>query len=158
VALGRKGGLVVLGGIGGGAEKEEIVVSSLRIASNEAGDSQGGGMILALRCRLRSRASHRGRVVRCGGCRGAMGPWRTSIPRRLCRWVLSSRGSQTIYIRVAGHAQGASRQLTPSNSSPSSRCRGTMVTVSISQRKATSGGVRPVGKGSAIVAVQRLSL
>jgi hypothetical protein len=32
------------------------------------------------------------------------------------------------------------------------------VTVSISQRKATSGGVKPVGKGSAIVAVQRLSL
>lgn len=73
----------MLGGMGGGAEKEEIVFSSLRMASSEAGDSQGGGMMLARRCRLRSIASHRGSVVRCGGRRGAMGPWRTSVPRRL---------------------------------------------------------------------------
>lgn len=41
--------------------------------------------------------------------------------------------------------------LTPSNCSPSSRCRGMTVTSSISQRKAVSGGVRPTGRGSAIV-------
>lgn len=152
MALERKGGLVVLGGIGGGAENEDTVISSLRMASSEAGESQGGGMILARRCRLRSRASHRGRILRCGGCKGAIGPCRTSIPRRLCRYMQCSRGSQAIYIRVAGHAQGVSRPLTPSNSSPSSRCRGTTVTVSISQRKATSGGVKPDGKGSAIMA------
>lgn len=40
---------MVLGGMGGGAENEEIVVSSLRIASNEAGDNHGGGRILARR-------------------------------------------------------------------------------------------------------------
>lgn len=138
------------GGRGGGAEKEEIVFSSLRMASSERGDNQGGGMILARRCRLRSKANHRGKLVRCGGYKGATGPWRMSIPWRLCRYMCSSRGSQAIYVRVVGHAQGASRRLTPSNSSPSSRCRGTTVTVSISQRKATSGGVKPGGKGSAM--------
>jgi len=42
-------------------------------------------------------------------------------------------------------------QLTPSKSSPSSRWRGITVTSSISQRKATSGGVNPGGSGNAIV-------
>lgn len=41
-------------------------------------------------------------------------------------------------------------QLTPSSSRPSRRCRGMMVTVSISARKAISGGVMPRGRGKAI--------
>lgn len=63
-----------VGGIGGGDEKDGMVVSSLRMASNDAVESQGGGRILARRCRLRSKASHRGRAERYGGCRGAIGP------------------------------------------------------------------------------------
>ena len=55
---------MVLGGIGGGAEKEEIVVSTFRMASNDVGDSHGGGRILARRWRLRSRASHSGKDAR----------------------------------------------------------------------------------------------
>lgn len=46
--------------------------------------------------------------------------------------------------------------LTPRSSSPSSRCRGTTVTSSISQRKATSGGVKPGGKGDAMMTELRL--
>lgn len=61
-------------GIGGGLEKEEIVFSRLRMSPSDAGDSHGGGRMLARRCRLRSRASHRGRIARCGGYKGAMGP------------------------------------------------------------------------------------
>lgn len=44
--------------------------------------------------------------------------------------------------------------LTPSSSSLSSRWRGMMVTISISHRKATSGGVRPDGSGSAMIKYQ----
>lgn len=40
--------------------------------------------------------------------------------------------------------------LTPSSSMLSRRCRGTIVTISISARKATSDGVSPGGKGWAI--------
>ena len=42
------------------------------------------------------------------------------------------------------------QSLTPRSSSPSSRCRGTMVIISISHRNATSEGVRPAGRGSAM--------
>lgn len=65
---------MVFCGTRGGAEKEEIVVSSSRMAFSEAGDSQGGGTMLARRCRLRSRASHNGNEARCGGYKGAIGP------------------------------------------------------------------------------------
>ena len=41
--------------------------------------------------------------------------------------------------------------LTPNSCKPSSRWRGMIVTSSISQRKAVSGGVRPEGRGRAIV-------
>ena len=41
-------------------------------------------------------------------------------------------------------------ELTPSRFIASSRCRGMMVTVSISQRKATSDGVNPGGNGKAM--------
>jgi hypothetical protein len=40
---------------------------------------------------------------------------------------------------------------TPSNSRLSSFWRGITVTISISQRKATSAGVRPGGRGNAMV-------
>jgi hypothetical protein len=43
---------------------------------------------------------------------------------------------------------------TPSNESASSRCRGTMVTSSISHRKAISGGVKPGGSGNAMTATR----
>ena len=65
---------MLLGGIGGGVENEEIEVSSFRIRSSDTGDSQGGGRMLARRCRLRRRASHRGREAWYGGCKGAIGP------------------------------------------------------------------------------------
>ena len=42
-------------------------------------------------------------------------------------------------------------QLTPSRLSPSSRWRGMTVTISISQRKAVSKGVRPGGRSKAMV-------
>lgn len=42
-------------------------------------------------------------------------------------------------------------QLTPSRLSPSSRWRGMTVTISISQRKAVSEGVRPGGSSKAMV-------
>lgn len=45
-------------------------------------------------------------------------------------------------------------ELTPRRLRLSKRCRGTTVTISISQRKATSMGVRPGCKGSAIVSWQ----
>ena len=41
-------------------------------------------------------------------------------------------------------------ELTPSRLSPSRRWRGMTVTISISQRKAISGGVRPGGKVEAM--------
>ena len=46
---------------------------------------------------------------------------------------------------------GGGAQLTPRRLSPSSLWRGITVTISISQMKATSGGVSPGGSGSAIV-------
>ena len=46
---------------------------------------------------------------------------------------------------------GGGGALTPSNCRPSRRWRGTIVTSSISQRKAVSGGVRPGGRGWAMV-------
>lgn len=43
--------------------------------------------------------------------------------------------------------------LTPRSSRPSSRCRGMTVTSSISQRKATSEGESPGGRGNAMMTV-----
>jgi len=57
-------------------------------------------------------------------------------------------------VRVESQTSWA--QLTPSSSSPSSRCRGMTVTISISQRKAISGGVKPGGNGKAIQTVNVL--
>ena len=76
VALGRKGGevVVVCGGNGGGGENDGVLFSSSRIELSEAGESHGGGRILARRWRLRRRASQRGSGVRYGGFSGAMGP------------------------------------------------------------------------------------
>ena len=54
-------------GRGGEGEKPSDVFSDSRIASREAGVSQGGARMLALRCRLRRRASQRGSEVRRGG-------------------------------------------------------------------------------------------
>lgn len=83
---GRKGGEiwsvgdireVMEWGCGGGGENAsgEVSVSCLRILSREEGRSQGGGRMLALRWRLRRRASQRGRGARCGGRRAGVGPW-----------------------------------------------------------------------------------
>lgn len=65
MALGRKGGdVVVWGGSGGAGENEGELFSSSRTEWRERGESQGGGRILARRWRLRRRASQRGRGVR----------------------------------------------------------------------------------------------
>ena len=64
MALRTKGGLVVFDGNGGGDENELNDVSVLSMESSESGISQGGGTILARRCRFKSRASHRGSCVR----------------------------------------------------------------------------------------------
>jgi hypothetical protein len=62
-------------GCGGGAEKPgDVEVSVLRMDSREEGRSQGGGRMLALRWRLRRRASQSGRAARCGGLRVGVGP------------------------------------------------------------------------------------
>ena len=67
MALGRKGGLVVVGGIGGGDENDVEEVSALRMASRDNGASQGGGTMFARRWRFKSRASQRGNEERYGG-------------------------------------------------------------------------------------------
>ena len=65
MALGRKGGLVVVwGGRGGEGEKEGEEFSSERRDVRAWVVSQGGGRMLARRWRLRRRASQRGRRVR----------------------------------------------------------------------------------------------
>lgn len=75
MALGRKGGeVVVWGGKGCGGEKEGVDFSKSRIERSDGGESHGGGRMLARRWRLRRRASQRGRGVRWGGLRGAIGP------------------------------------------------------------------------------------
>ena len=48
----------------GGGLKGESVVSSFNMDSSDDGESQGGGTMLARRCRLRSRASQRGMEAR----------------------------------------------------------------------------------------------
>ena len=64
-------------GCGGGGENVvgEMSVSYFRIFSREEGKSQGGGRMLALRCRFRRRASQRGRGARWGGRRMSVAPW-----------------------------------------------------------------------------------
>lgn len=53
--------------------------------------------------------------------------------------------------RMGLNSHGLSKiGLTPSSSRPSRRCRGIMVTISISQRNAISGGVTPRGRGNAM--------
>lgn len=64
-------------------------------------------------------------------------------------WVLTMYG--LVRMLVWGRAQLVGTGLTPRRWSASSRWRGTTVTSSISQRKAISGGVRPEGRGSAMV-------
>jgi hypothetical protein len=53
-------------GCGGDGEKAsgEVSVSYFRIRSREEESSQGGGRMLALRCRFRRRASQRGMGAR----------------------------------------------------------------------------------------------
>lgn len=92
--------------------------------------------MFARRWRLRRRASQRGSEARRGGRRGSIGPW---------RW-LAFGGVQR---KQFGGA------FTPSSSRPSRRWRGTIVTVSISDRKAISEAVTPRGRGKAIEGVNR---
>jgi hypothetical protein len=69
---------VVGGGRTGEGEKTAAVVSAVsksRIVVREVGFSQAGGLMLARRWRLSSRASQRGRGVGKGGVKGAVGPW-----------------------------------------------------------------------------------
>lgn len=78
---GKNGGDVVFepsadGGSFGAGEKTsfECSVSNSRIADSAAGSSHGGGIMLALRWRLRSRASHNGILLLCGGFNSGVGP------------------------------------------------------------------------------------
>lgn len=68
MALGRKGGerveLDKEACSEGGGVKAVRVVSSFSIDSSDGVESQGGGTMLARRCRLRRRASQRGMEVR----------------------------------------------------------------------------------------------
>ena len=79
--MGRKGGDVVVVVVleeammdGGGEKLVWVSVSILRILSREEGRSQGGGRMLALRWRLRRRASHSGSGALCGGFRAGVDP------------------------------------------------------------------------------------
>ena len=69
---------VLIGGSGGGGENESLmcVVSSSRTSASESGCSHCGGIMFALRWRLRSRASHKGKRDRCGGRSAWVGPCR----------------------------------------------------------------------------------
>jgi hypothetical protein len=130
-------------GCGGGGEnaKGEVSVSCFRILSREEGRSQGGGRMLALRWRLRSRASHKGRGARCGGRREGFGPWGVEgQSRRIGR---GGRKKWREGLRWRGERTERRLRL-------SRRWRGTTVTISISQRKATSIGVRPAWRGNAM--------
>jgi len=73
-SLGSPRELVVVGGgrVGDGEKTAAVVsaVSKSRIVSSEAVLSQAGGWMFALRWRLRSKASQRGRGVGKGGFRG----------------------------------------------------------------------------------------
>jgi len=128
------------GSRGGGENVSAYSISCSRMAFRECVFSHGGGSMLARRWRLRSRASHRGMSVRCGGTRGLMGPCKSSEPQ-----VIHSASRQVI---MAGCWRG---RHTPRSSSPSSLCRGMTVTSSISQRNAISGGVSPGGRGNAML-------
>lgn len=59
---------------GGGENLSACSVSCSRIAVSECVFSQGGGRMLARRCRLSSSASQRGMLLLCGGSRGWRGP------------------------------------------------------------------------------------
>lgn len=61
--------------VGGAGVKVMSVFSSLSRASREGVESQGGGIMLARRWRLRRRASHRGIEAREGGWRVGIKPW-----------------------------------------------------------------------------------
>ena len=143
--LGRKGGLgwngLLACGMGGGGEKASLIsdVSTSRTQESESGCSQGGGIMLQRRWRLRRRANQRGRVVRRGGRRAFVGPC-DGLVLVIARWVRRAH--------LAGKEQGA---LTPSSSRLSRRWRGTIVTSSISQMKAISAGSRPVLCGNAML-------
>lgn len=86
-------------------------------------------MMLARRWRLSSSASQSGSEARRGGARGSIGPW----------------NGQLVILR-----RELLGKLTPRSSRPSRRWRGTIVTISISARKAISEGVMPRGRGKAI--------
>jgi hypothetical protein len=70
-------------------------------------------------------------------------------------WVLAQSRAENRDIQSAAvvdiEYEVGGVQLTPRSCSASSRCRGITVTSSISQRNATSGGVKPGGRGNAIV-------
>ena len=150
--------VVVGGGRIGDGEKTAAVVSAVsksRIVSREVGFSQAGGWMLARRWRLRRRASQRGRGVGKGGLRGAVGPCMRrdgglarvfDIGSDVNAPLLTSgvRGRRTSYYMFV---------LTPKSSRASRRWRGITVTCSISQRKPTSLGVSPGGRGRAMLRV-----
>ena len=139
------------GGRRGGGENSfsKCVVSSSSISRRLSGSSHGGGIMFILLCLLSRSASQSGSVVRLGGVSGFVGPCGAlaiSIRDGKDRWEEMS----------ASHLHGCQR--TPSKSSRSSRWRGTIVTSSISQMKATSEGSSPEGYGKAILPRDAVSI
>ena len=114
--LGRKGGLgwngLLTCGMGGGGEKASLIsdVSTSRTQESESGCSQGGGIMLQRRWRLRRRANQRGRVVRWGGRRAFVGPC-DGLVLVIARWVrgvLTWRGRNRAHsLRVVRGFRGA---------------------------------------------------
>lgn len=126
---------LIVWGCGGGGENAsgDVSVSYFRILSRELGSSQGGGRMLARRWRFRRRASQSGKGARCGGRREGVAP----CGEKNCQFVAAQlTGVQDVDLLVG-------KKLTDRRFRLSSRWRGTTVTISISQRKATSIGVKP---------------
>lgn len=134
------------GGGGGGAQPVvSVLVSCWTMSRSDAGCSHAGATMLARRCFFSSIASHRGILLRRGGRRGGVGPCseKQMVSRLRSRW---QREEGSVATRV---------QRTPRSSMLSSRCRGMTVTSSISHKKATSFGTRPLGNGRAIFFLAR---
>lgn len=124
-------------------------ISRSRIMVKATDESHGGGTIEQRRWRFKSKASHNGKFERCGGRRAGVGPYLRLFVSKFI--PLTLRSELTMKRRLRDIAYAVVIPLTPSKGMLSSRCRGIMVMVSISQRNAISEGERPACTGMAIV-------
>ena len=121
-------------------------VSISRICVSASTCSHGGGLMLHRFWRFSRSASQRGSEAGNGGLSGCVGPFRSSSVQQILA-VFCRPAIGLMFLRCRCYR----RKLTPNSSSRSSFWRGITVTNSISPRKASSFGVSPGGKGSAIV-------